>query len=256
VQPVAFQLGPISVHWYGILLAIGFLVGLWTASRRGLREGIVPDRILDAGVWLIVGSVVGARFFFVVSYWDESFAGRPWTEVLMVRKGGLVYYGGLVGGALAFVLYTRLKKLPLWKLADALAPSISLGYAIGRPGCVMTGCCYGKPTDLPWAIHFPVGHPTAPQGVHPTQIYDALAALGLYLALAWLYRRKKFDGQVFAAYLLGYAVLRIVIEFFRGDYLVHYLGGWATQAQLISLPCLAAGLVLYVLLARRSAIRA
>jgi phosphatidylglycerol---prolipoprotein diacylglyceryl transferase len=253
VHKIAFQIGSLTVHWYGVFLAVGFLVGLWTAGRRGLRAGLPPEKILDSGVWLIVGGIVGARLFYVITYWDESFAGRPFSEVFMVQHGGLVYYGGLIGASLAFVAYAYFKNLPLWKLADVLAPSISLGYAIGRYGCLMNGCCYGRPTDMPWAIHFPSDHETHGVGVHPTQIYESLLAFGLYLFLAWLFRRKKFDGQVFAAYLVGYALLRSVVEFFRGDYVVHYLGGWATQAHLVSFAGLVAGIILLFVLPRFSA---
>lgn len=251
MHQVAFELGPLTVHWYGVFLAAGFFAGLWTASLRARRGGLSPDYVMDAGLWLILGSVVGARAFFVVSYWQDSFAGQPWTEIFMIHHGGLVYYGGLIGAALAFVAYALLMKRPLWKLADVLAPSISLGYAIGRNGCLMNGCCYGLPTDVPWAIHFPPDHETKGLGVHPTQVYESLLALALYVALAWLYRRKRFDGQVFSTYLIGYAALRSFVEFFRGDYKVHFLGGWATQAHVVSLLCMGAGIMLYVVMARR-----
>src|SRR6185295_4209770 len=127
----------------------------------------------------------------------------------------------------------------------ALAPSIALGYVFGRFGCLMNGCCYGCPTDLPWAIHFPPDHATNGVGVHPTQIYDSFLNAGLYAGLAWLYRHKRFDGQVFAAYLMTYAVLRALVESLRGDYPVYYLGGWATPAQLISVAIFTVGLILY-----------
>jgi len=257
VDIVAFKLGPFTVHWYGVLLALGFLVGLWTAGRRGLRVGVAPEKVWDAGVWLIVGSVLGARLLYVISYWKESFAGKHWSEVFMIHHGGLVYYGGLMGACLAFVLYATVKRLALWNLADILAPSISLGYAIGRNGCLMNGCCYGRPTDLPWAVHFPMDHPTGGVGVHPTQVYESLAALVLYLVLAWLFRRRQFQGQVFASYLIGYAILRSSVEFFRGDYPAHYLGGWATPAHLISMVMIMTGLALWWVLRRgRDALRA
>ena len=170
----------------------------------------------------------------------------------MVHHGGLVYYGGLIGSSLAFILYCRLKGLPLWKGADIMAPSVALGYFFGRIGCLMNGCCYGRECHLPWAIHFPQGHETYPKGVHPTQIYDSLLSLGLYAGLAWLYRHKKFNGQVFAAYLVSYAVLRSFVEIFRGDYppAQHYLGGWATPAHLVSIGILVIGLALLWWLAR------
>jgi phosphatidylglycerol:prolipoprotein diacylglycerol transferase len=245
VDKVAFNIGPLPVHWFGLLVAAAFLVGLWTASRRAARDGLAPEKISDAGVWLILGTILGARGLYVISYWNEHFAGKPWTDIFMVQQGGLVYYGGLVGATLAGVFYIRRHRLPLWKVADALAPSIALGYFVGRFGCLMNGCCYGRPTTLPWAIHFPADHPTMGVGVHPVQIYDALFNLGLSFFLGWLHRRKKFDGQIFAAYLIGYSILRSIAETFRGDYPVLYFGDVATPAQLVGGAILVAGLLLY-----------
>lgn len=244
MDPVAFKIGSLTIHWYGVLVALGFLIGLWMASRRALREGIAPEKVMDIGPWLIVGTIVGARTLHVISYWEAEFANEPWTEILMVQKGGLVFYGGLIGATLAGVSYLLWKKLPVWKFGDILTPSIPLGYVLGRMGCLMNGCCYGRVFELPWAIRFPQGHSTHGTSVHPTQVYDALLSVGLWLLLEWLFRRKRFDGQVFAAYLLGYAVLRSAVEFFRGDYSTHYLGGWATPAHLVSMAIFAAGLIL------------
>jgi phosphatidylglycerol:prolipoprotein diacylglycerol transferase len=222
-----------------------------------LHTGIAAERIIDLGPWLIIGAIVGARTLYVISYWDEAFAGKAIVEVFKVWKGGLVYYGGLIGSSLAGILYVRLKKLPLWQVADIVAPSIALGYAFGRIGCLLNGCCYGRACNLPWAIRFPEGNPLNPPTypVHPTQVYESLLNLGLYAALAWLFRRRKFDGQVFGVYLVSYAVLRSFVELFRGDYppQQHYLGGWATPAHLASIAILAAGLVLLRLLPRPQA---
>jgi phosphatidylglycerol:prolipoprotein diacylglycerol transferase len=241
VHKIFFQFGVFTVTWYGVLVATGFLVGLWTASRRAVRDNVHPETIFDMGPWLLAGSIVGARTLYVVSYWNESFAGRPLKEIFMVQHGGLVFYGGLIGAALGSMLFAWRRHLPLWRLADIIAPSIALGYFFGRWGCLMNGCCYGRPTTLPWGIHFPYGHETYPNAVHPTEIYDSLLNLGLYGFLAWLHRRKKFDGQVFAVYLICYAVLRSFVELFRGDYTpVHYLGP-LTPAQLVSIGVVAAG---------------
>jgi len=238
------------------MVALAFITGLWTASRRCLREGIAPEKIIDIGPWLIVGAILGARILYVTSYWQEQFAGKPFYEVFMVQHGGLVFYGGLIGASLGCILYSRLKKIPLWKLADILAPSIALGYVFGRIGCLLNGCCYGRACDLPWAVHFPSGHETYPNGVHPTEVYESLLNLGLYAGLAWLYRRKKFDGQVFAVYLVCYALLRSFVEMFRGDYPVRkILGGWVTPAHLVSLAILLVGMGLFWLLPRPTATR-
>ena len=110
---------------------------------------------MDLGPWIIVGAIIGARTLYVISYWRESFANEPWWEIFMVQHGGLVFYGGLIGSSLATILYAQLKGLPLWRMADIFAPSVALGHVFGRVGCLMNGCCYGRATDLPWAIHFP-----------------------------------------------------------------------------------------------------
>ena len=251
MHPIAFHLGRLTIHWYGIMIALAFIAGLLTASRRAPRSGIDGEKVADLVPWLIGGAILGARTLFVITYWREEFATQPWWEIFMVQHGGLVYYGGLLGASLAGIIYLRVRKMPLWKVADILAPSIALGYVFGRIGCLMNGCCYGRACDLPWAIRFPVGHSTHPVGepalaVHPTQIYDSLLNLGLYLALAWLYRRKQFDGQVFAAYLMGYAVTRSLVEMFRGDYSAEHLHSGLTPAHLVSIGIFAAGLGLFL----------
>jgi phosphatidylglycerol---prolipoprotein diacylglyceryl transferase len=255
VHPVAFHFGSFTVHWYGIFVAVGFLLGIWTASRRGVRDGLAPEKIADSATWLVLSAMIGARILHVISYWDEEFAGKPLTEIFMIQRGGLVYYGGFIGGVIAVLIYTRLHKIPLWKFGDAVAPSIALGHAFGRIGCLMTGCCYGKACDLPWAVHFPFGHEThrGPEAtpVHPVQIYEALLNFALYGFLAWLYRRKKFDGQIFATYLLCYAVLRSFVELFRADYRqAQYVFGFFSPGQVVSIFVFAAGLFLVWRLSR------
>ena len=253
-------------------MAVAFLVGLWAAGRRGVRDGIAPEKVHDSGIWLLLGTIIGARTLYVITYWSTLmekplFPQAPWTEIFMVHRGGLVFYGGLVGASLACILYAHRKKIPLWKLADVLAPSIALGYVFGRFGCFMNGCCYGRVCDVPWKVRFPYGsEPWSSQfargligredqtlPVHPTQLYESFLSLGLYLGLAWLYRRKKFDGQVFAAYLIGYAITRSIVELFRGDYTAPHLHAGLTPAHWISIATFAGGVVLLLILRKRSA---
>ena len=255
MHSVALQFGGFTIYWYGVLAALGFLVGFWTSTRRAPREGFSPEVVTDLAPWLIGGAIVGARVFYVATHWREEFAGQPLWDIFAFRRSGLVWYGGLIGASLATITFSRLKGISLWKLADVMAPSIALGHFFGRFGCLMTGCCYGRPTHLPWAIQFPKDHWTAGVPVHPTQIYEALLNGALYVALMWLYRRKKFDGQIFGAYLIGYAILRVAVESFRGDYPVYYLGGHVTPAQLLSAAILATGsLLLWKLSGVKSAV--
>lgn len=234
------------------MMALAFLAGLWTATRRARRENISAEKIADITLWLMVGAILGARFVYVTTYWKEEFANQPFSEIFMIQHGGLVYYGGLIGAIIAGAIYISWKKLPLWKTADVLAPSIALGSVFGRIGCLLNGCCYGRACSLPWAITFPSDHPTGGVPVHPTEIYDALLNFALYIGLAWLFRHKKFNGQVFATYLIGYAICRSIVEYFRGDYSnLHYHLG-LTPAQWISVPIFVAGLVLAVILSRRN----
>jgi len=251
MDPVAFNLGSLSIHWYGVFMATAVMLGMWTASRRGLRENVHPDAVYDLSPWIIVGAVVGARSLFIVTYWKEKFAGEPLMSLFAIRTG-FVFYGGLIAASLAVILFCRVKKLPLWKMADILAPSVALGHAFGRIGCLFTGCCHGKECSLPWGIEYPAVYPELHgKSLHPTQIYESLLNFALYAGLAWLYRRKKFDGHVFATYLVAYAILRSCVEMFRGDYEHRYLAGFITPAHLVSVGILAAGIILFWKLPRK-----
>ena len=255
MHPIAFQLGSFTIHWYGVMIALAFLAGLWTATRRARRENIPGEKIADVVLWLMIGSIIGARFVYVTTYWKDEFADQPLSEIFMIQHGGLVYYGGLIGAILATYIYLRWKKMPLWKTADVLAPSIALGNVFGRIGCLLNGCCYGRACSLPWAIRFPADNPLHPPTtpVHPTEIYDALDNFILYLLLAWLFRHKKFDGQVFASYLIGYAVTRTLMECFRGDYPPDHIHYGLTPGEVVSIPIFIAGLALAAVLSRRHA---
>ncbi len=245
MSKIAFSIGGLAVYWYGILVAAGFLVGLWTASRRAPEAGLAPTTVADLGPWLVVGALVGARLWYVWSYWEEDFAARPLWQIFNFRAGGLVFYGGLVGATLAAVLFARARRVPLAPLGDALAPSIALGHAFGRVGCLINGCCHGTPTTLPWAVHYADNPELAGAGVHPTQAYEALLLLGLSAALAAQFRRRRFPGQTVALYLVAYAVLRFGVEFWRGDYGAHRVLG-LKPGQAFSLVVLAAGASLYL----------
>jgi len=238
------------------MMALAFLAGLVTATRRARLVNVHADIIADVTLWLMVGGIVGARVVYVTTYWKTQFADQPFSEVFMVQHGGLVYYGGLIGSSLAGIAYLTWKKAPVWKIGDILAPSIALGSMFGRIGCLLNGCCYGYACDLPWAIHFPATHETEGKAVHPTEIYDALLNLILYLGLAWLFRhRRKFDGQIFAIYLMVYAIFRSIAEAFRGDYPVDHIHGGITSAQLLSIPMFIVGVGLYVWLSRRPVLK-
>ncbi len=243
---VAFQLGPAVVTWYGIFVASGFWLGAWTSARRAPRAGISSDTVWDLLWVLIVGGIVGARALYVMTYWERDFQNQPWSEIFMVHHGGLVFHGGFLVATAAGFVWCSVKKVPGWTMADILAPGLALGHALGRIGCLLNGCCFGRRCEFPWAWHYPKAHETLGMPVHPTQLYEAGLCLALAGALAWGFGRRRFEGQIFAVYLLAYGVLRSVVELYRGDYPASALTlGFLTPAHWVSVGILIMGVILY-----------
>lgn len=243
MYPVLLKLGPLTLYSYGLMVALGFLAGILLAAYLARRTGLKPEIMLDIAPFVLVGAIVGARIFYVIEFWRE-FQGNP-LEIFMLWRGGLVFYGGLLFAILGLLWAAKLFKLNFWKIMDILAPSTALGYALGRIGCFLNGCCYGIEAQLPWAVTFPklIG------ARHPTQLYASLAGLLICaLLLLVLFKFKKFDGQVLIFGLGLYAIYRFLIEFIRTNP-KYWLN--LTEAQWLSilLVILAGGL--YIKLYRR-----
>ena len=250
--PDVLHIGPIPIHLFGIFLALAFLAAGWAAGREFERRGWDPALASSAVVWAAVGGLVGARLWLVLDAWPE-FVRAPLA--FLVTGGGFVFYGGLVGGAIAVTIFFRLNGIPWWRGADAVAPSIVLGQAIGRLGCQVAGDGdWGRQTTVPWGMAYPhavvCGVPPvtcAPDGssiwpvgvrVHPTPLYEA-AAYFVIFALLWRLRRETLpDGAILALYLLLSGTVRFFVEFVRINPPVA-LG--LTEAQLTSLALIAIG---------------
>lgn len=217
MHPILFKLGPLTVHTYGVLVATAFLVGITIAAREGRRKGIEPDRIMDLGLYILAAAIIGSRLLQVAIEY-RYYSQHP-LEILMIWRGGLVFYGGFIFAVFTSIWYLNKHTLPVWRVADVFAPSIALGQAIGRLGCLSAGCCYGKPTSLPWGVTFTNPDTLAVMGVplHPTQAYESIGAFLIFLFLFLYRKRAKFEGQIFWLYVLCYSILRFTIEFFRGD---------------------------------------
>ena len=231
-----WTIGPIPLRLYGLMIGVGFLLAIWLASRKAKKEGIDPDRIMDMGVYLLLAAIVGSRLLYVLVNLQE-FRQNP-LDVFAIWKGGLVFYGGLIGAVATGFWYVRRHKLPLWKTADILAPYIALGHMFGRFGCFFAGCCYGAPCAGTVCITFTDPRSLAPLGVslYPTQLFEAGGEFMNFLVLLTLYRFKKFDGQIFWLYPALYSILRFVVEFFRGDTARGvYFGGFISTSQIIGL---------------------
>ena len=231
----AWVIGPIPIRMYGLMIGIGFLLGITLASRRARKEGIDPERILDMGVYLLLAAIVGSRLLYVLTTLPE-FTRNP-LDVFAIWKGGLVFYGGLLAAVPTGIWYVRKHHLPVWQTADIMAPSIALAHAFGRLGCFFAGCCYGSPCSGPLCITFSDPHSLAPLGIPlvPTQLMESGGEFLIFLLLLLFVRFKRFDGQIFGSYLLLYAVLRFIMEFFRGDAVRGlYFNGMISTSQIIA----------------------
>ncbi|MEW6320405.1 MAG: prolipoprotein diacylglyceryl transferase [Acidobacteriota bacterium] len=222
MHPILLDLGPVTIYSYGVLLAAAYLLGLWLAVRRARAAGLDANRVLDLGIWVIIAALVGAKaLLFVVDFRHFT---SSWQEFTTLLRSGGVFYGGLIAAVVTCAYLLRKHRLPLWTSGDLFAPGIALGYMVGRLGCLLAGCCYGRPTDVAWAITFTdpaanlnVGTPLNVP-LHPTQLYESLAGLVILVALLVLERRgRAFPGRTFWSFVLLYGVSRFIIEYFRGD---------------------------------------
>lgn len=249
----SWVLGPIPIRLYGLMIGIGFLVSIWLASRQAKKQGIDPERIMDMGVYLLLAAIIGSRLFYVLVNFSEF--QRNWLDVFAIWKGGLVFYGGLIGAVAAGIWYVQKHKLPLWKTADVVAPYIALGHMFGRFGCFFAGCCYGAPCHTSIGITFTDPHSLAPLGVslYPTQLLEAGGEFVNFLILLTLYRFRKFDGQVFWTYPALYSILRFTVEFFRGDTARGvYFGGAISTSQIVSIMMLCGSILMLWWLGKKS----
>ena len=241
------DIGPLTLPTYGALLAVAFLAGLFVASWQAKKAGLDAGRITDLAVYVLIAGLLGAKVMLVVVDW--SFYSKNPAELWSIFRSGGVFYGGLLGGLLVAFLLARRYGLPAWPTADVLAPGVVIGQSIGRLGCFAAGCCYGKTATVPWAVTFTdvqaartVGTPLD-QALHPSQIYESLATLLIFVALVWLAPRKKFQGQVTLAYVALYSIARFFLEYYRGDAGRGFIGPFSTsQAVAIVLVLLAGAL--------------
>jgi len=259
MYPKILDIGPLTIHTYGLLLALAFIAGIWLASRNAAKSGLNPDSIWNLGLIIIFSALVGAKLLLFIS--DSSYYMENPREIfsLATLRSSGVYYGGLLLALLASAWYMHRAKLPSWQVADITAPGIALGQSIGRLGCLSAGCCYGKPTSMPWGITFTNTYSYENVGVplnvplHPTQIYESLGTFLLFGFLMWRLGRKHFTGQIILEYLMLYAGLRFLIEFFRDDERGFVLNGLLSTSQFIGILTILGSALAFIYLRRRSA---
>src|SRR5262245_16546780 len=245
----------IPLHTYGLLLAIGFIAALWATARFAERDGLPKNKVYDLGLYILASALIGAKVLMIFTDWDE-FRG-DWRRMIsldVLRSGG-VYFGGFIIALAVSVILMRVWKLPWRKTADAFAPGIALGHAIGRLGCFSAGCCWGKPTSSWIGLRFTekahelTGVPID-SALVPTQLIEAAANLLIFAMLLWLTKRRKFEGQIIYAYLMIYSVTRFTIEFWRDDPRGSVLG--LSTSQFISIIMFAVGFIMMLYHWRRT----
>jgi phosphatidylglycerol---prolipoprotein diacylglyceryl transferase len=214
--------GTVTVYTYGVLLAAAYLLGLQLALTRAKARGLDSTRVMDLGIYIIISALLGAKLLLLVTNF-QAFKANPAELFNLFREAG-VFYGGLILAVVVALVYIRRVGLPLWTTCDVFAPGIALGHVVGRFGCLFAGCCFGKPTSVPWAITFKdpfaASNVGTPLGVplHPTQLYEAGAELLILIFLLTTEKSgRKFPGRTFWLYMLLYSISRYIIEFYRGD---------------------------------------
>jgi phosphatidylglycerol:prolipoprotein diacylglycerol transferase len=252
VYPQLLHFGRFFLPTYGLLVATGVLLGLWISVRNSAKQGIDPDKAWNFGILVVLCGIVGAKALYIINDWSQ-YADHP-ADIFTIDtlQAGGVFSGGLIAAFIAAVWYIRRHHLPALAICDAFAPGLALGHAIGRVGCFAAGCCFGKPTAHWWGVtfHSEIAHRISDTPLNvplqPTQLFESAVELANFFLLMWMFKRKKFDGQVFGAYLILYGVARFFLEFLRGDPGRGIVfGGLMTGTQLISIGLVILGGVIW-----------
>ncbi|MDD5246062.1 MAG: prolipoprotein diacylglyceryl transferase [Candidatus Omnitrophica bacterium] len=209
MHPQICQIGPLTIYSYGLMMALAFLTSVSLAGMRARKEGIDPEVIFNVALQAMIWGVVGARAFYVLENLSE-YLSNP-REIIMLQHGGLSWFGGFIAGSGSVLIYLKKKKLKVITILDLIVPFLALGQSIGRIGCLLNGCCYGRPSEL--GIYFPV------HGAEliPTQLYSSLFLIVIFVILRIIQERPHQAGKIFFAYLLLYSLKRFLIEFWRAD---------------------------------------
>ncbi len=253
---------PLPIYAYGVMLGTSLIIGWFLALRLAKQDGIAQEEAAGIYMWTAVSAIIGARVLYVIANFS-SFESA--TEIFMLHRGGMVAYGGFIGGTLGSLYQCWRRKIPLLKWADVSAPSVILGTGITRIGCFLYGCDYGQRSDAPWALSFPRQSPAWKdhlshgwiteqadwsQPIHPTQLYEMVFAFILFGAAMWVRKKRTFSGQVFVVWVMGYGLVRPLIEALRDDDQRGYVGP-LTTSQFIGVTAFTLGAILLVSLVRR-----
>ncbi len=246
MHPIFLEIGSLSIRWYGIMAALGFLSAVFLVSYNRKIAGMNRDQATTLVFIGVFAGIIGARIAYIIQFWDSY--RNNLLEVFRIDRGGLVFYGGFFLAMLCIILYCRKNKFDMWRVLDVVAPALALGHMFGRIGCFLNGCCFGKPTQCFLGVLYPAGSPPDHMHhglpLHPVQLYEASANLILFAIMFYLVRNTR-RGIATASYLIAYGMLRFMDEFFRGDH-TDAIAGYFTRAQAIGMFLIPAGLVLLI----------
>jgi len=242
MYPEICKIGPFTVYSYGLMLVTAFGVSSFLAARQARKENINPEIIFNLLFFVFICGILGARIFYVVQNLKDYL--KDPKEIIMLQHGGMAWFGGLFAGVIASVVYLKIKKLHIFKIIDLVIPFLALAQSIGRIGCLLNGCCFGKPSPE-YGIYFPV-HGAS---LIPTQIYSSLLLLAIFIVLRFLQDKPHKEGQIFFVYLLLYAPKRFFIEYLRADNPIVFSG--LTLFQILSAVVFCLSLAGLVYLARK-----
>jgi phosphatidylglycerol:prolipoprotein diacylglycerol transferase len=247
VFPRLFHIGSFNMPTYGLLVSLGVLLGLWISVRNSQKQGIDPDNAWNLGIIVVMCGIIGSKILYILVDWGEYSAHPGEIFSLNTLQAGGVFSGGLIGAFVAAAWYIRRHHMPALATCDAFAPGLAIGHAIGRVGCFAAGCCFGKPTDHFWGVTFtsPIAHELVGtpigEALQPTQLFESAIELANFFLLAWLLKRKKFDGEVIGTYFFLYGIARFFLEYLRGDPGRGDVFGIITGTQLVALCLIVVG---------------
>ncbi len=249
MHPVAFEIGSLSIRWYGIMAACGFIAANFVIAANRKKAAMSPDQASSLVMLAMISGIIGARLFYVVQFFSQ-FRYDLW-KILRIDQGGLVFYGGFFLAFAAVAVFCKINKLDFIRVLDVTSPALAIGHAFGRAGCFLNGCCFGKVAGGCFGIAYPAGtlpamkYGTVP--LHPVQLYEAGFNVLFFVLLLWILRRGR-RGMTIGVYLACYGVMRFADEFFRGDH-EHFISG-LTPAQVIGLILIPAGIIMAVYFAK------
>jgi phosphatidylglycerol:prolipoprotein diacylglycerol transferase len=262
MYPILLKIGPITIHTYGFMMAVGVAFALWFLFVQAKKYDLPSSKIIDMAFYTIIISLIGAKLILLIG--NFSYYMRYWRELLSLARSGGVFQGGLTFGIIFALWYFRRHRIPTWKAADIVGPALALGHGFGRIGCFSAGCCFGRESSMPWGVIFKSKYASNLTGIplgiplHPTQLYESALNFLNFFVLFLILRRKRFDGQVFSFYIINYSIIRYFVEFYRGDhpakaFLIHNPSPYLSLSvpQLFCILGLIAGVALLLILRKR-----